>query len=101
MIDPISEKIPAKDTFPLPQGGDKTTTTPPPQVASASDVEILKWVMIGVIIVLLVGYVTFVLQQFTASQTAFDSLKDQVTQQNAKIDLLLIEYGNSTSVPKK
>lgn len=81
----------------LPIGGDKTPTTPTPAPASQSDVEILKLVMVGVIVVLLVGFVTFILQQYLASQAAFEDLKDQVTAQNAKMDLIILQLQDRKS----
>jgi type VI protein secretion system component VasK len=80
-----------KSKVPLPVGGDETKTTPTPLAASQSEVEVLRWIMIGVIIILLVGFATFIIQQFTASQTAFNNLSNQITTQNAEINNLIIE----------
>lgn len=52
-------------------------------------VKFLHDVVIGIVVVIGLSFVLLVIQYFTATQTAFINLGNQVTAQNAKIDILI------------
>lgn len=63
--------------------------------ATKADVDLLKYLMVGVIIVLFTAFVgifiSFIQQSIDAQaqkQATYEQLKDRVTEQNIKIDLL-------------
>lgn len=66
--------------------------------ASEADLKELKGWMIGVMVVVGVVFITLVIQYFSASQTTYQALKDQVSEQNAKIDALTDEIHRAQPV---
>ncbi len=73
---------------------------PAEQGGQLNIIKIVQDIVIGVIVVLLVGFaaafiaVGGMIVNYEAERKAvFENLKDQVTAQNAKMDLLIQEYG--------
>lgn len=73
------------------------STSPPSgqTPAKAEDVDLLKWLMIGVVIVLLVGFAAafisiggYVVQSEASKQGTYQNLVDKISEQNRKIDNL-------------
>ena len=52
---------------------------------------LISGIVIGVAVVSAITIVTLVIQYFTATQATFQDLKDQITSQNAKIDILITQ----------
>ena len=65
----------------------------PGEVPSKFEFNALLAVVLAVQVILVVCIVTLVWTAFNNSQATFQDLKDKVTAQNAKIDLLIQEYG--------
>lgn len=51
-----------------------------------SKIEFLQYAMYGFCVVIGLGFITLLIQYFSATQATFENLKDQVVAQNAKID---------------
>ena len=81
--------------FMPPEAPGVPATSQPSDVTGPSKTEFdaLKYIIYGILIVVGLGFIGFEVQSFSASATAFQDLKDQVTAQNAKMDLLIQEYG--------
>ncbi len=70
-------------------------------------VEQINTLMIGVVIVLLVGFAgtfvaaaTMLVDSFNNKQATYQDLRDKVQEQNAKIDELTQTLQKSTTIPK-
>lgn len=63
------------------------------QHASKKDFNLLLGLVIGALVVIGIAFITLVLNYFAGSQAAYNNLSNQVTAQNAKMDLLIQEYG--------
>lgn len=51
-----------------------------------SQFNLLLGIVIGVVVVCMLGFITLLISYFTASQSTFESLKNQIIIQNGKID---------------
>lgn len=61
------------------------------------EIDFLKLLMAGVIIVLLVGFVTLILDYYYTRATIFQDLVNKINEQNIKIDLLFEELRQTNS----
>lgn len=62
--------------------------------ATKSDFKLLLGLLIGALVVLGLGFVTLLLQYFTATQVSYEDLKNQVTAQNQIMGQLVQKFEN-------
>lgn len=56
-----------------------------------SDISSLQSLMIATMIAVGLAMITLIIQYFTATQTTYQNLVNQVTAQNAKMDLIILQ----------
>jgi hypothetical protein len=82
------------------------SSSPPLQLAGSqfpshweNQLKTVQIVVYSMVVVLVILAVTLVLQYFSTTQATFEDLKDQILQQNAKIDFLAEEMRSRGAIP--
>lgn len=65
-----------------------------PPSAPKADVDFLKWLMVGVVLVMGIAIGGLLTNELAQKQSSYESLKNRVSDQNTKIEILTKEIEN-------
>lgn len=69
-----------------------------PEPASQNEVSVLRWLMVGIIFVLLTTILGFVTNAVAEYRSSYTDLRDEVKAQNDKIDRLTAELNRANEI---